>query len=746
MTQEVNSNDERYKIEARIGSGAMATVYRAYDQRLNRIVALKILHDHLATNNELRLRFEQEARLAARIDHPNVVRIYDFGLNNKDQIFMVSEFVDGRSLTLSLRRYMSQSNPYLSPVLAALVAHEIARGIEAAHRHSVIHRDLKPDNVLVSNQGEVKLTDFGVARPFDSAMTQVGQFIGSLTYASPEQIQGDKVDARSDIFSFGVILFELLTGQLPFRSTNPTDLAIKITQAKVPPLNQVRPSVPFELDSIVRKCLRADPAERPGSADLLVRDLALYLGKNEIQISPRMIQDGFENPNLFSSTIRRSPLSPTVQPENSEGLAADSLPVDNSPVVKRSTQVQEADLTKVAEAEPRLDSGKTKSSENVAVTAQTPGISAVAPPPVVAKQPQKQLQRVATQAKPTSKQKSPWASVLTLTLVIAIATVAIKQSSALQTWLEQLRHEFIQTMKNNTDEPSRERIAQSESTALPTEPVGLQTAPTAAPSQTPLSSTTPKDAEHAPSTLRTQQPARRPQQEPQTVRKSPPTTPPNQTPGKKNAPPASGKTKGTQPVAKPNREAAKGKNISNAAPKVAALNTGKPNIDSSVSSTGGSKSQLQIQTNPGPRTVELFRGNRKEFLGLSGRTNLPRTFSSLEPGIVLIQIPVEEVDGRKYEGFRARIKLEPGKQLNLPIVNSRALVNISLRCPPEIQIMKINGKKVLHRGGPLTVEAPLGGTIEVESGTRSGLRETLKFEIRNDGQLLNCLNSNGKER
>ncbi len=232
MSVEREITDERYQIEARVGSGAMATVYRAYDQRLQRIVALKILHEHLSSDSDLRRRFEQEAKLAARIDHPNVVRIYDIGINNQGQLFIVSEFIDGKSLTLALRQYMNRSNPFLNPVLAALVGHEIARGMNAAHSHSVVHRDLKPDNVLVSQQGDVKLTDFGVARPFDSSMTQAGQFIGSLIYASPEQVSGARVDARSDIFSFGVILFELLTGQLPFRSTNPTDLAIKITQAQ----------------------------------------------------------------------------------------------------------------------------------------------------------------------------------------------------------------------------------------------------------------------------------------------------------------------------------------------------------------------------------------------------------------------------------------------------------------------------------------------------------------------------------
>ncbi|MEN9826003.1 MAG: hypothetical protein RI953_1748 [Pseudomonadota bacterium] len=709
MTQEVIRNDERYKIEARIGSGAMATVYRAYDQRLNRIVALKILHEHLATNAELRLRFEQEARLAARIDHPNVVRIYDFGLNSQNQIFMVSEFVDGRSLTLAMRRYMSQSNPYLSPVLAALVAHEIARGIEAAHRHSVIHRDLKPDNVLVSHQGEVKLTDFGVARPFDSSMTQVGQFIGSLTYASPEQIQGEKVDARSDIFSFGVILFELLTGQLPFRSTNPTDLAIKITQAKVPPLNQVRASVPFELDSIVRKCLRANPTERPAAAELLVRDLALYLGKNEIQISSRMIQDGFENPNLFSSTIRRSPLSASVPSDTDQALPVEVK--QNPPEPKE--QERPNPLPIVAGKIPQ------------------PAVSPTEGIPATPKMQPQVSPRVAGRAKPIKDKESWFPLGLIAALLIVAGVLVARQFPETQSWLEQWRHYLSQSRKGATEELSKDSVRPSEPNETFSQAPVIQ--PTFSPR--PTDTSIPQSPQI--------QTTRRPVPETTIANKSGQSGSNTSTPAKKSNAQSPTKTKTPQPQAKPTREPTKIKPTNVTATK---LPTGKTVPENINNTAAGRKSQLQIQTNPGPRTIEIYRGNRKEFLGLSGRTNFPRTFSAVEPGLVVLHIPVEEVDGRKYEGFQIKIKLEPGKQFTLPAVNSRALVNVSLRCPQDVIVSKVNGKRILHRGGPLTIEAAQGGTAEIETLSKSGVKDAFKLEIRSDGQTLSCGNNANKDR
>lgn len=584
MTLEAFNKDERYRIEARVGSGAMATVYKAYDLRLQRIVALKILHEHLSSNAELRLRFEQEAKLAARIDHPNVVRIYDFGVDAQGQLFIVSEFIDGRSLTIALRQYMNHSQPCLHPVLAALVAFEIAKGMEAAHKHSVIHRDLKPDNVLVHSNGDVKLTDFGVARPFDSSMTQVGQFIGSLTYASPEQVQSGKVDARSDIFSFGVILFEILTGQLPFRSSNPTDLAIKISQAAVPPLNQIRPSVPFELDLIVRKCLRADPAQRAQSADQIVGELLRFLSSQEVIPSRQSIADGFENPTLFSSTIRRSPLfteNAAKLPETS--IAEVELDVQRTPLQQPIQPLQN-------------NSGKQDSTRRQPNAGSAP----------------KRIPQ-----NDSSKRSSFWTfPLLILAATALVISFVIKDRERLQDWVTSIREPHSE-MTPSTSEANKKEPDWSENSRL-----AVKEAP---------------------------QPTTEPTVSPRSVPK--PTPPHFETLVKKRKPENQTQRKqsrATRPQPSVNSSAKKSK-----------ISIAKNTSPQPLAST-----QIVVRTEPGEMTVYI----NGVFEGLSSRAGLSRTFI-VPSGNVLLRIPPQESNGKNYQEFTRRFRIEGGKTIELPTIN-----------------------------------------------------------------------------
>ncbi|MEY3901621.1 MAG: Cmm like protein [Pseudomonadota bacterium] len=717
MSAELGQKDERYTIEARIGSGAMATVYRAYDQRLQRIVALKILHEHLATNSELRLRFEQEAKLAARIDHPNVVRIYDIGLNAQDQLFIISEFIDGKSLTLASRQYSNRASPFLNPILSALVAHEIARGIDAAHRHSVVHRDLKPDNVLVSNKGEVKLTDFGVARPFDSSMTQVGQFIGSLTYASPEQVHGGKIDSRSDIFSFGVILFELLTGRTPFRATNPTDLAIKISQAEVPPLNQIRTSIPFELDAIVRKCLRANPSERPQTAEQIVRELYVYLSRNEVLPSAQAIHDGFANPLLFSSTIRRSPIkneSEDAQTKISEVVEADAdrrpepeplsaaepsaeapLKQPVEPLVKPSA---EAPLKQPADAPMRPRSVETPNAGE---------IRKPIPQPTQSDRLRRQLNKMQGHQPARKKQNNalPWfSSFLLLAALLAAAALYLRQ-----------REESINQQKNVAVKPTFSPAMQP--TSQPT--VILTPPPTPAPTRPPLPQRTPEAKV-------TQQAQKNPA--------------PSVTPARRTPAPIAQKVKTPSPANnKQVKEPTKPKSVASVQPAVKA-------IEPKSKSSEQAKANLQIQTSPGPRTIEIIRNGRKEFLGLSPAGNSPRVFNGLEPGLVTLNIPTEEVDGKKFEGIQKQIRLEAGKQFTLPALTLRQLKTVTITCPPEVRIVRVNGRKINHRGGFFSFELPIGTAAEIEATGRAPERAKAKFDIRDETQQLPCPVESKKDR
>jgi serine/threonine protein kinase len=738
LNSELFIEDERYTIEARIGSGAMATVFRAYDRRLQRIVALKILHDHLAGNKELRLRFEQEAKLAARIDHPNVVRIYDIGLNKQNQIYIVSEFIDGRSLTLALRQYMNSPHPYLNPILAAMVGHEIAKGMDAAHRHSVLHRDLKPDNVLVSNAGQVKLTDFGVARPFDSSMTQAGQFIGSLSYASPEQIHGSKIDARSDIFSYGVILFELLTGQLPFRSTNSTDLALKISQAKVPPLNQFRNSIPIELDSLVRKCLRVDPSERPAQAEQIVRELSSFIIKNEAECSNQSIQNGFENPKLFSSTIRRSPI--LVTDENSTQTTTTdsitSLEFANVDFANKRLEVQ----TPEPNLEKKSDTLEKPSTE---VNFQT--IADLPPKKKAEKNKIAQIRNKANDAMTVSQgrlqrpgRSSPWSHLMTFIFLIFCGSAVIfvlHEKIDFKELLISIRDSIPDVRPENLEEQAK--TASRTSRSHEPSPNQVKINPTQTPFQVPSASGA--QMMHSPvPEPKSPAPSPQPTQTQRQVTKA--KSPQNQVKVQLQHQPEPRKTTLSTSA---NRMSEQTRPKSSATTAATAT---KPTELPSGYSQDNKASSLQIVTNPGSRTLNLIRRGKKEFIGLSARSHTSRTFQKLEQGPALLQIPAEEVDGRKYEGHQIQINLEPGKPLSLPLIQSRVIASVVIRCDMETRITKLNNKRIVHRGGPMTYEAPLNSFLDIQGVQKSGLQVKASHEILNDGQELECPGSLRKDR
>jgi serine/threonine-protein kinase len=207
---------DRYKIKSEIGHGGMAAVYLGFDQVLKREVAIKILHAHLARDSELCHRFQQEASIAAGLEHPNIVKIYDYGQDHDGRSYIVSEIIRGQNLHLLQMARMRSGEGLLGPIVSAMICEEVLNGLLCAHELNFIHRDVKPDNVMVSRQGQVKLTDFGIAKRLSSTMTQAGQYLGSPSYSSPEQVRGLDLDFRTDLFSTGIILYELLTGKLPF--------------------------------------------------------------------------------------------------------------------------------------------------------------------------------------------------------------------------------------------------------------------------------------------------------------------------------------------------------------------------------------------------------------------------------------------------------------------------------------------------------------------------------------------------
>jgi beta-lactam-binding protein with PASTA domain/predicted Ser/Thr protein kinase len=267
--------DSRYKVLTRIGSGGMADVFCAHDEQLGRKVALKLLHARFAQDEEFVERFRREASAAAGLQHPNVVGVYDRG-EWDGTYYIAMEYLPGRSL----KEVIQQEAP-LDPIRAIDLTVQILKAARFAHRRGIVHRDLKPHNVLVDDEDRVKVTDFGIARAGASDMTETGSIMGTAQYLSPEQAQGHAVGETSDLYAVGVILFELLTGHVPFDAESAVTVALKHVSEPPPPPSAFDPAVPPELETIVLWALDKDPAQRPQDADAFIaaleeaRDLVL---------------------------------------------------------------------------------------------------------------------------------------------------------------------------------------------------------------------------------------------------------------------------------------------------------------------------------------------------------------------------------------------------------------------------------------------------------------------------------------
>src|SRR5947199_2535420 len=259
--------DGRYRILRKLGTGGMANVYLAEDEVLGRRVAIKILNDRHAGDDQFVERFRREAKNAASLSHPNIVSIYDRG-EAEGTYYIAMEYLDGRSL----KELIVARGP--APVNVAIdYARQILAAIRFAHRHGIVHRDIKPHNVLVDGEGRLKVTDFGIARAGASQMTEAGSIIGTAQYLSPEQAKGAPVDQTSDLYSVGVVLYELLTGVVPFNGDTPVEIAMKHLSAVPEAPSTKRAEIPRDLDLIILRALAKDPSERYQSAEEMDADL-----------------------------------------------------------------------------------------------------------------------------------------------------------------------------------------------------------------------------------------------------------------------------------------------------------------------------------------------------------------------------------------------------------------------------------------------------------------------------------------
>jgi serine/threonine-protein kinase len=258
----------RYELEELVGSGGMSSVYRARDRLLERTVALKILHEQFTRDDDYVERFRREARAVAQLAHPNIVTVIDRGEQDGRQ-FIVFEYVDG----LNLKELMTQEGP-LSPREAIELALQVARGLSFAHDQGLVHRDVKPQNVLLDGDGRAKVTDFGIAHAVDvDGMTITGTIMGTSNYIAPEQARGQPVDEQTDVYSLGCVLYELLTGEVPFEGDNFVAVAMRHLNDPVPSVRDVRPDVPARLDWAVQQAMSKDHDERFESMDDFAAEL-----------------------------------------------------------------------------------------------------------------------------------------------------------------------------------------------------------------------------------------------------------------------------------------------------------------------------------------------------------------------------------------------------------------------------------------------------------------------------------------
>ncbi|MEM6956363.1 MAG: serine/threonine-protein kinase, partial [Myxococcota bacterium] len=295
---------DKYELLEEIGHGGMATVYRARDTRLERDVAIKVLHPHLQKTPEARQRFTREAKSVAKLRHDRIMEIHDYSGEGDGESYIAAELLTGPTL----KKFIEDGGGLPAEVAAAFTV-QIAEALDAAHQAKIVHRDVKPENVLLHEGRGVKLTDFGIAQMVDSqSMTATGQILGSPGHMAPEQVAGE-VDERSDLFSLGTVLYYLATGKLPFTGRNPHQVIKRIVDGEYPPPLRLAPAMGSDLAAIIDRCLRVDPAERLQTADEVVGALRRFLLGLDIEDSDALVREYLNDTEATTARLRENAIA-----------------------------------------------------------------------------------------------------------------------------------------------------------------------------------------------------------------------------------------------------------------------------------------------------------------------------------------------------------------------------------------------------------------------------------------------------
>lgn len=280
--------NDRYEIISRLASGGMADVYLGYDTKQSKKVAIKILHENYSSNRNFIARFKSEAKILSRLSNPNIVVIYDWGEFN-DMYFIIMEYVSGVSL-----KKIIEKNGSLGARLTASYSIQICNALQEAHSNNLVHRDIKPQNIMITEDGQLKLTDFGIAKTVANDITKTMGILGTAHYVSPEQAQGKILDYRSDIYSLGIVMYEMLSGDVPFRGGSSIDISLSHISEAPQPISSLTPGISPKIEKIVMKCLQKFPAQRYANAGELKKDLENFLEGRELSFekAERLAESG----------------------------------------------------------------------------------------------------------------------------------------------------------------------------------------------------------------------------------------------------------------------------------------------------------------------------------------------------------------------------------------------------------------------------------------------------------------------
>jgi serine/threonine protein kinase len=297
---EVGHTLDKYTLLEKVGQGGMAVVYRGLDTSLKREVAIKVLHRHLADHAEARDRFEREAQAVAKLRHENILEIFDYSGRGSDESYIVTEFIAGQTL-----KEFITDHDIRYPEIGAMIAVQVGRALGHAHAFGVLHRDVKPENIMIRNDGVVKLTDFGIAQMLDvQRLTMTGQLLGSPAYMAPEHVEGKPLDVRTDVFAVGIVLYQLITGELPFKGRNPHEILKRIAEGKFTPPDKQNPLVGNRLTGIVQKALAREPDDRFPDVPALVLALERYLAESGLSDVPGELGRFFAAPVSYEMALK----------------------------------------------------------------------------------------------------------------------------------------------------------------------------------------------------------------------------------------------------------------------------------------------------------------------------------------------------------------------------------------------------------------------------------------------------------